>query len=78
MDATCASYMARVSVALENIVAIGGLLDVFAGNLYQFLSDVSGGLTDATHVMLRMEGVMAALKDVVAVRGNLDAFAIKP
>jgi len=50
MDATYAISLEGSFVAPENIVVLGSELDVFAGNVYQFLGGVSSGSMDVTYV----------------------------
>jgi len=65
-------------VAQGDVVVVRSVLDVFAGDAEQFLSDVLGGLMDVTYAELRMEGNVVAQGDVVVVGGVLDVFAGDP
>jgi len=50
MDATCAVYMARNTVAQGDVVVVGSVLDVFAGD------DLGQGISD--YLMESPEGVV--------------------
>jgi len=61
MDAMFARYLGRNSVALENVVAVRGELDVFVGNILKFLGGVQRGLMDVIHAEQVMEGKLLVL-----------------
>jgi len=77
MDAMCAGYMARNSVALENIVAVGSELGVFVGDVEEFLGGAQAGLMDVIYAEQRTEGNLVALEKVVVIGDDPDVFAIK-
>jgi len=77
MDAMCAGYMERNSVALENIVAVGSELGVFVGDVEEFLGGAQGGLMDVISAAQRTEGNLVALEKVVFIGDDPDVFAIK-
>jgi len=64
-------------VAQGDVVVVGSVLDVFAGDdAEEFLSGVSAGLMDATFAGLEGEGNMVVLKNIVKVNTEsvLDVF----
>jgi len=77
MDAMCAGYMERNSVALEDIVAVGIELGVFVLYLQEFLGGAQVGLMDVKHAEQVMEGHLVALEKVVNIGNNPDVFVIK-
>jgi len=61
----------------EDIVVVGRNLDVFTGNVDQFLAAVFGGLTDVEDVELLMDRNIVMEVVVVTVGRNPDACVIK-